>query len=365
MWPSVRRSWAGKKAKLIGVIVWAYAQRGVDRPVGGRSGEWIDISLSRWSDISLVPSAGKHNSDSIGAGGGGRFARAAVFIAYFIARTFLETNDRASPSRGDCSHLAVVSSVHAAEWQWLVPGRFRCVAGWRSDRATRRCKGRGRVPAQRHRRSTKPSMDKSRERRAADDDGVSAEGCEHGCGGRRLSGWGLQHSRDRSRGRRGLRLAHAEGRSPAFVLKRSRSGSGPHWDGGMANAQESRASRWRCRTRNARHRPAARTREEWGIDAHKIGVLGFSARRPSSPRKLSNQAKLVLAHRSTPPTGKSSRPYFSVVLYPGLHVGWRASRQGLKFGLRASAATPPTFDSRRRTTPSTTCTKRSSTTSRC
>ncbi len=81
---------------------------------------------------------------------------------------------------------------------------------------------------------------------------------------------------------------------------------------------------------------------EWGIDPHKIGVLGFSAG-GHLVAWVSNEGT-----RRYPPVDaadkQSSRPDFAVVLYPG-HI-WDDKGNTLQKpanGLRVTAATPPTF----------------------
>ena len=81
---------------------------------------------------------------------------------------------------------------------------------------------------------------------------------------------------------------------------------------------------------------------EWGIDPHKIGVLGFSAG-GHLVAWVSNEA----ARRYRPVDAadkQSSRPDFAVLLYPG-HI-WDYVDDYVRKpanGLRVSAATPPSF----------------------
>jgi acetyl esterase/lipase len=81
---------------------------------------------------------------------------------------------------------------------------------------------------------------------------------------------------------------------------------------------------------------------EWGIDPHKIGVLGFSAG-GHLVAWVSNEAK-----RSYAPVDaadkQSSRPDFAVVLYPGHIWDYEDNHfQQPANGLRVTAAAPPTF----------------------
>lgn len=81
---------------------------------------------------------------------------------------------------------------------------------------------------------------------------------------------------------------------------------------------------------------------EWGIDPHKIGVLGFSAG-GHLVAWVSNEPK----RRYTPVDAadkQSSRPDFAVVLYPG-HI-WDYVDDGMRKpanGLRVTKDAPPTF----------------------
>jgi len=81
---------------------------------------------------------------------------------------------------------------------------------------------------------------------------------------------------------------------------------------------------------------------EWGVDPHKIGVLGFSAG-GHLVTWVSNEA----ARRYAPVDAadkQSSRPDFAIVLYPG-HI-WSYEDNNLQKpanGLHVTAASPPTF----------------------
>lgn len=123
------------------------------------------------------------------------------------------------------------------------------------------------------------------------------------------------------------------------VLKYRVPGGGPHWDEACKCAKVPRVP--------MALQDAQRTivllrdrAKEWGVDPHKVGVLGFSAGGHLSA-EVSNQA----AHRYKPVDAadrQSVRPDFSVVLYPG-HM-WDGSHLNVvRNDVRASAATPPTF----------------------
>jgi len=124
-----------------------------------------------------------------------------------------------------------------------------------------------------------------------------------------------------------------------IVLKYRVPGSGPHWD---EKCKCERTAREPMALQDAQ-RAIVLVREhaqEWGIDPHKIGVLGFSAGGHLSA-EVSNQARLH--YKPVDDADKQSfRPDFSVVIYPG-HMWDGQHLDKIKFGLRASAATPPTF----------------------
>jgi acetyl esterase/lipase len=123
------------------------------------------------------------------------------------------------------------------------------------------------------------------------------------------------------------------------VLKYRVPGSGPHWDEACKCAKVPRVPMALQDAQRAIVLLRERA-QEWGIDPHRIGVLGFSAGGHLSA-EVSNQAKLRYAPVDAA-DGQSSRPDFSVVLYPG-HMWDGNHLDRIKFGLRASAATPPTF----------------------
>jgi len=79
---------------------------------------------------------------------------------------------------------------------------------------------------------------------------------------------------------------------------------------------------------------------EWHIDPHKIGVLGFSA-----GGYLVTEISTHFDHRLYPPVDasdqQSCRPDFAVVIYPG-HL-WTEKNLELNPGIRVTRQTPPTF----------------------
>lgn len=123
------------------------------------------------------------------------------------------------------------------------------------------------------------------------------------------------------------------------VLKYRVPGGGPHWDEKCKCAKTPREPMALQDAQRAIVLLRERARE-WGIDPHKIGVLGFSAGGHLSA-EVSNQATLRYAPVDAADR-RSARPDFSVVLYPG-HM-WDGEHLGaMKYGLHASATTPPTF----------------------
>ena len=123
------------------------------------------------------------------------------------------------------------------------------------------------------------------------------------------------------------------------VLKYRVPGGGPHWDEPCKCGKVPRVPMALQDAQRAIVLLRARAKE-WGVDTHKIGVLGFSAGGHLSA-EVSNQAKLRYAPVDAADK-QSARPDFSVVLYPG-HMWDGEHVDKIKFGLRASAATPPTF----------------------
>ncbi len=123
------------------------------------------------------------------------------------------------------------------------------------------------------------------------------------------------------------------------VLKYRVPGSGPHWDAACNCAKTPREPMALQDAQRAIVLLRARA-PEWGIDPKKVGVLGFSAGGHLSA-EVSNQAKLRYAAVDAADK-QSARPDFSVVLYPG-HMWDGAHLDKIKYGLRASAKTPPTF----------------------
>lgn len=80
---------------------------------------------------------------------------------------------------------------------------------------------------------------------------------------------------------------------------------------------------------------------EWGIDPHKIGVLGFSAGGHLVAATSTHFAKRVYS----PVDGAdavSCRPDFAVALYPG-HLSFKPKIHELSPDIRVTRETPPTF----------------------
>ena len=81
---------------------------------------------------------------------------------------------------------------------------------------------------------------------------------------------------------------------------------------------------------------------EWGIDSHKIGVLGFSAG-GHLVAWVSNQTKRSYVTVDSADK-QSSRPDFAVVLYPGHLWDWEDHHlEKVMSGVHVTAAAPPTF----------------------
>ena len=87
--------------------------------------------------------------------------------------------------------------------------------------------------------------------------------------------------------------------------------------------------------------------KEWGIDPHKIGVLGFSAGGHMVAAMSVHFAKRVY-RRVDAADGESCRPDFAIALYPG-HLGFYPGSHGGRLALNPdiaqhiTARTPPTF----------------------
>jgi acetyl esterase/lipase len=133
------------------------------------------------------------------------------------------------------------------------------------------------------------------------------------------------------------------------LLKYRVPGSGPWWDGEhhrRVYPKVQTALQDAQRTLGLVRQHAA----QWGIDPHKVGVMGFSA-----GGHLAAAVSTHFARRTYPPVdaadGFSSRPDFAVMAYPG-HL-WEheddddATRDETDLGLRpdipVSRAVPPTF----------------------
>jgi len=80
---------------------------------------------------------------------------------------------------------------------------------------------------------------------------------------------------------------------------------------------------------------------EWHVDAHKIGVLGFSAG-GHLVAAISTQFKRRLYRAVDAADEESSRPDFAVALYPG-HLWSDDKRFALNPDIRVTRETPPTF----------------------
>lgn len=125
------------------------------------------------------------------------------------------------------------------------------------------------------------------------------------------------------------------------LLKYRVPGSGPHWDtvrNRRVIPKVHTALQDAQRTIGLlRHRAA-----EWGIDPHKIGVLGFSAGghlvAAASTHGTRIYAPVDAADR------EDCRPDFAVTLYPGhMSINYKADLSKLNPTIRVTSATPPTF----------------------
>ena len=172
---------------------------------------------------------------------------------------------------------------------------------------------------------------------AADDDGLLANGEEHGRGGDRVPGRRIRNPRHRSRRHRGLRLACIPRhylRAPEIRVPAPRSapyfGAYPQSPIALEDAQ---------RTISLVRFHAA----EWHIDPHKIGVLGFSA-----GGHLVAATSVHFDRRLYPGVDaadqQSCRPDFAIAIYPG-HLSMKAGSLELNPDIAAhiTAQTPPTF----------------------
>lgn len=181
-------------------------------------------------------------------------------------------------------------------------------------------------------------MECGSERDSADDVGVFRKRDEHGRRRRRLPGGGYNVLAIDLEGTEVCDWLTLEGVT-CVVLKYRVPGSGPHWD---AACRCGKVPREPIALQDAQ-RAIVLVREhaqEWGIDPHKIGVLGFSAGGHLSA-EVGNQTRL--RYKPIDAADRQAfRPDFSVVLYPG-HLWDGVHLDRIQFGLRASAAIPPTF----------------------
>jgi acetyl esterase/lipase len=81
--------------------------------------------------------------------------------------------------------------------------------------------------------------------------------------------------------------------------------------------------------------------DEWKVDPHKVGVIGFSA-----GGHLAAAVSTHFAERTYPPVdaadGLSSRPDFAILVYPG-HLWTPGTEVTLRSDIRIPANAPPTF----------------------
>jgi len=123
------------------------------------------------------------------------------------------------------------------------------------------------------------------------------------------------------------------------VLKYRVPGSGPHWDAACNCAKTPREPMALQDAQRAIVLLRSRAKE-WDVDPTKVGVIGFSAGGHLSA-DVSNQAKLRYAAIDAADK-ENVRPDFSLVLYPG-HMWDGTHLDRIKYGLRVSEKTPPTF----------------------
>ena len=125
------------------------------------------------------------------------------------------------------------------------------------------------------------------------------------------------------------------------LLKYRVPGSGPHWDpvrnvrvtpkvhAALQDAQRTVGL--------VRHHAA-----DWGIDPHKVGVLGFSAGGHLVAAISTHQKRIYQPVDQA--DEESCRPDFAVALYPGhMSANYRADLSRLNPAIRVSSQTPPTF----------------------
>src|SRR5450830_1050254 len=125
------------------------------------------------------------------------------------------------------------------------------------------------------------------------------------------------------------------------LLKYRVPGSGPHWDpvrnvrvtpkvhAALQDAQRTVGL--------VRHHAA-----DWGIDPHKVGVLGFSAGGHLVAAISTHQKRIYQPVDQA--DEESCRPDFAVALYPGhMSANYRVDLSRLNPAIRVSSQTPPTF----------------------
>lgn len=125
------------------------------------------------------------------------------------------------------------------------------------------------------------------------------------------------------------------------LLKYRVPGSGPHWDQirhirvipkvhtALQDAQRTLGL--------VRHHAA-----EWGIDPHKVGVLGFSAGGHLVAAISTHQKRIYQPVDQA--DQESCRPDFAIALYPGhMSVNYREDLSRLNPTIKVSSQTPPTF----------------------
>lgn len=125
------------------------------------------------------------------------------------------------------------------------------------------------------------------------------------------------------------------------LLKYRVPASGPHWDvvhNRRVIPKVHTALQDAQRAMGLLRHDAAR----WGIDPHRIGVLGFSAG-GHLVAAVSTAPKRIYKHVDAA-DGESSRPDFAVALYPGhMSVNYRADLSRINPTIRIDGKTPPTF----------------------